>query len=924
MLLAFTYFTSSQSDFFIKSAVSFKNNVPEPNEISLVIFSDSEFPAKLHAQVSSMFGEVTILKRDFPNSDGAISAHSFMEVLTSYSQFDRIYFDSTLIFVNSVPTSANTSIFFKQYQGRISTKFVFLKNDPILNRAIIAIGNKANSLSSDLSFTHFISSNFLILKSLSPTQIVNGKLLNNTIMSNLNLSQITAIDMSGIINQNQNEVDMLFKKINIDTKQFVVKVKKNKEIKPGFFSNVLKSINSKISYYQANVSFFGNPEKYFSIVIPTMWRSNKIFQMLKVYESSEFVKEVIIIDNDPVNTPDLSAYSKVKRYTRGKNIFVNPAWNWGSALAKYNLILANDDIIINRFDHLMNVIATSEYDILGIKLGNNPSKNIEVEPVYSFPSNSYGVFMFVRNYTYIPEQLRIWYGDNILFNRSAKRGIIVNSSIDTAKSETINSDTALFRDGICANDTRLYNGIINSQPSNINIIIRTSGRPVYFSKCIASIKKYCPSAKIHVTIDNEDDLSYVKKFTSGLNTAYYFINRETIETQVSKIKTFRPKFIYNYYFNVVHNFVNGWCLYLDDDDVLVSTPEPGDNTSTIYLYRSGIGDKVVPSDSNFGKIPVINDISGLGILFHSTMAVDWLPQRGGDYTFISEMYKKCKVVWLDKMLSKTQTTGNFGNRNDLHSSEIIFEPNKIAICIPMYGRPEISEFVFRYYADLKKKLTGKIDLLLLACGSEQSESRDIAERNGFEYAEFPNFPLAQKHNKLYWMAKPHNPHACLKIDSDSIVSEEFFRYYDRLINEGYDYSGIEDIYFLVRDFLCYWSGYEGQRKGETTGVGRFMSRKLLDMLEWTPWGNSTINTGFDLVLTKRVNSVKHNIKTTTTKCSEVLGICIDIKSPMNLSDFSDFYFDSVIPLADVSIPINFDPILPKLLTCEKSKIKLRK
>ena len=88
-------------------------------------------------------------------------------------------------------------------------------------------------------------------------------------------------------------------------------------------------------------------EEKISIIIPTMWRSDKILKMLPIYEKCDLVKEVIIIDNDPKLTPDLKPYSKILYYTNGENIYVNPAWNLGYTLSSNQVILANDDIIIN-------------------------------------------------------------------------------------------------------------------------------------------------------------------------------------------------------------------------------------------------------------------------------------------------------------------------------------------------------------------------------------------------------------------------------------------------------------------------------------------------------------------------------------------------------------------------------------------------
>ena len=39
--------------------------------------------------------------------------------------------------------------------------------------------------------------------------------------------------------------------------------------------------------------------KQFSVIIPTMWKSDKLATMLEFYESNPQVAEVILIDNAP-------------------------------------------------------------------------------------------------------------------------------------------------------------------------------------------------------------------------------------------------------------------------------------------------------------------------------------------------------------------------------------------------------------------------------------------------------------------------------------------------------------------------------------------------------------------------------------------------------------------------------------------------
>jgi hypothetical protein len=199
----------------------------------------------------------------------------------------------------------------------------------------------------------------------------------------------------------------------------------------------------------------------------------------------------------------------------------------------------------------------------------------------------------------------------------------------------------------------------------MNILIRTSGRPNYFRNCVKSIKKFLPDAKLHVSSDCKDDNDYIHRLCDGMDYRIYQIDKEAVIKLCSQIKITRKEFVYNYYFNIMKPSLNGWCLTIDDDDELVMTPSFADCPDNIYLYKQFVKNRTFPSDKNFGKPPVLNDIGGNCIIFHSSKMVDWKPQRGGDYDFISEMYKSNNPVWIDRILVKAQTDGNWGRRNDL-------------------------------------------------------------------------------------------------------------------------------------------------------------------------------------------------------------------------------------------------------------------
>lgn len=405
-----------------------------------------------------------------------------------------------------------------------------------------------------------------------------------------------------------------------------------------------------------------NQKKYFSIVIPTMWDNDMIHKMLDIYETNILVKEIILIDNNPDKKPNLDKYSKIIYHTEGKNLYRNPSWNLGVSLSNFQIILVDDNIFIDNLSKILESLINTEFDLVGTKLGEF-TQDFNISHIDKIPKNDFGVFMYVKNYVYIPEQLKVGFGVDILFRNSKTPGIIENYGI-TLGSKKNNVE-------LLNNDKILYDNLI-SESEEFNIIVRTSGRKNYFRHCVHSIKKYYPSAKVHITLDDESDLEYVKENIGDLKWSYYLINKNTVTNITNKIKLNRtPKFIYNYYFNIVKPFLNGWVMYLDDDDEMIQSPTfDWDKKDLINLYKADLKNKIVPSPQNFGGNPMLNDISTLCVILHSKNLIDWVPNRGGDYDFINELYSNHDVVWYDTINCKIQKTAGYGQRKDKFDERI--------------------------------------------------------------------------------------------------------------------------------------------------------------------------------------------------------------------------------------------------------------
>ena len=162
----------------------------------------------------------------------------------------------------------------------------------------------------------------------------------------------------------------------------------------------------------------------YSVIIPTMWKCDRFQQTLRELSANELVGEIILIDN---TSNDLKIeLPKLIHILEGKNTYVNPAWNKGVELANYDkLCILNDDIWMDW--NILNIVepyVTQENGVIGMAEENytNPHYELRLEPI-THRNGGFGCCMFIHkeNYTPIPNQMKIWSGDDWLFVKNRNR-----------------------------------------------------------------------------------------------------------------------------------------------------------------------------------------------------------------------------------------------------------------------------------------------------------------------------------------------------------------------------------------------------------------------------------------------------------------------------------------------------------------------
>lgn len=179
----------------------------------------------------------------------------------------------------------------------------------------------------------------------------------------------------------------------------------------------------------------------FSVVIPTLWKSDKIFKLLTDLENCPLINDIVLINNTPEFTPDVENYSKVNLYTPKENLYVNPSWNLGVQLAKNELVCLINDDVNPPIDSLFNFVLQTG-NLLGV-FGVNPHSKHK-SPHLSLGhtiGRDWGCIIFIKksNYIPIPPQLKLWFGDDWIFKINFPSSYTIHLEVDADSSSSINS-----------------------------------------------------------------------------------------------------------------------------------------------------------------------------------------------------------------------------------------------------------------------------------------------------------------------------------------------------------------------------------------------------------------------------------------------------------------------------------------------------
>lgn len=190
--------------------------------------------------------------------------------------------------------------------------------------------------------------------------------------------------------------------------------------------------------------------KQFSVIIPTIWKGPFVIDLLNRYYRSDWVKEVILIDNDVPNRPiNLPFNEKLKLIEPPTNIYVNPAWNLGVSVSESEYItISNDDILFDPNDYFTFLNSLNDpfeqWGFIGTSSDNygEPSGEIRLQ---SYGQHNRGgwacLFSFHKSlWVDIPDSIKIYYGDNFIHMLSKPINEVNGIPIWTEMSSSANTE----------------------------------------------------------------------------------------------------------------------------------------------------------------------------------------------------------------------------------------------------------------------------------------------------------------------------------------------------------------------------------------------------------------------------------------------------------------------------------------------------
>ena len=247
--------------------------------------------------------------------------------------------------------------------------------------------------------------------------------------------------------------------------------------------------------------------------------------------------------------------------------------------------------------------------------------------------------------------------------------------------------------------------------NKINILIRTSNRPILFEQCVNSIFYQTYSNYIvYASYDNDSTLSYIKKYPRVI--------------PISVKNKYSGNYHYNLYCNDLLDCINdGYIIFLDDDDMFthnccLQIINSQLDKNKVLLWNFLRPDKIISPciNSNKFKLGTIANCSVCFFYTHKRLSI-WNKIQNADYHFFLPILNILQANIIDLSLTRTiytdriQNHGKIPNINSKLGKLMYFENIKklLHIDLNMLDEPIINMFDCKLDYILLKKIYNNIN-----------------------------------------------------------------------------------------------------------------------------------------------------------------------------------------------------------------------
>ncbi len=244
----------------------------------------------------------------------------------------------------------------------------------------------------------------------------------------------------------------------------------------------------------------------------------------------------------------------------------------------------------------------------------------------------------------------------------------------------------------------------------------------------------------------------------------------------------------------------------------------------------------------------------------------------------------------DKRLVSTERyVSSLRNQNSGISFGIVRKP-RLAVLTCVYGRPEITKIFKKHLLSVEHQLSNTYTFLNIIVDSETSNEALFAQDCHFVYLNANNNPLSNKWQAGLTYLKDLQWDNLLILGSDDLMTYELLMRYQALIANNIDLIGLQDLYMykLSTATLYYWAGYNPKHKrhGETIGLGRCLSRRLVSGMGYKLW-DAGLQKNLDGNMMKNIRSSSFEFQSQAMRC-QATSLAVDIKTEANVTSLEEF------------------------------------